>query len=472
MRLFRRNPSTGADWSKDYIEHLRSVHFALIIVSITGIVVSRVPDTTELHVAQEQLRAIRDFVENVAPKSGVDADAKWFQFTFEGKKYATSLDEAVGVVEDGCAPKLHPLSFEWVESQFALSDTLDAFQKRWTAFHCRLLRIYPIRKVATSVMTDPTVDLTRAPVSTSDGPPKGAEVLDGVMIFDSRVYEIINAGVPLDASSMLGGAQTWRIQFKPYSSTDFFEGEAAHPYAAFKALQLPHMQLHFFFVYSADFREKKERTLQDAFLKVRQPRWRDAMDFSDMAGVLTRIAKGRTHYKLRDLSDWLNEEVARYERKDLEIVGVKFPMADESRWGIVVIFAILSYFWLHLSELSTKAEIRHTGLDVPWIGLYRSLYASILIWITVLGLPTIAVFFFVGAIIHYSDGVRWYAMFSQWRVFPIWVTALAVGCLILSMASCVKVTQLARLAAQLRQASTPKKTESNEDTGSAAKSST
>jgi hypothetical protein len=54
MALFRRS-SSDARWSKDYIEHLCSVHFVLIAVAVTCIAVSRTPDINRRRAGKSQL---------------------------------------------------------------------------------------------------------------------------------------------------------------------------------------------------------------------------------------------------------------------------------------------------------------------------------------------------------------------------------------------------------------------------------
>jgi len=57
MALFRRS-SSDAHWSKDYIEHLRSVHFVLMVVAVTCIAVGISPNVVELENAQHQIGLI------------------------------------------------------------------------------------------------------------------------------------------------------------------------------------------------------------------------------------------------------------------------------------------------------------------------------------------------------------------------------------------------------------------------------
>ena len=74
MALLRRKSTGDVHWSKDYIEHLRSVHFVLVVVAVTCIAVSRGPDITLLKSAQSQIHAIIDVVAAVK----VDAEREVF----------------------------------------------------------------------------------------------------------------------------------------------------------------------------------------------------------------------------------------------------------------------------------------------------------------------------------------------------------------------------------------------------------
>jgi hypothetical protein len=62
MPILRVTANGDAHWSRDYIEHLRAVHFVLIVSAVTSIALSRAPSTPQLQVAQHQIRTIIEFV--------------------------------------------------------------------------------------------------------------------------------------------------------------------------------------------------------------------------------------------------------------------------------------------------------------------------------------------------------------------------------------------------------------------------
>ena len=50
--------SSGPHWSKDYVEHLRTIHFSLIALSLAAIVLATSANPSEITKAREQIRAI------------------------------------------------------------------------------------------------------------------------------------------------------------------------------------------------------------------------------------------------------------------------------------------------------------------------------------------------------------------------------------------------------------------------------
>jgi hypothetical protein len=112
----------GADDSKDFVEHLRTVHFALLAISLALVVIASSPSPVAIKRAKEQIRTISDAV---TPRMWKD---EWliqtayeqvndvydttcrtrpepFEFTVRGKKFAAIFENTnVGVIgPDGAA---------------------------------------------------------------------------------------------------------------------------------------------------------------------------------------------------------------------------------------------------------------------------------------------------------------------------------------------------------------------------------
>jgi len=91
------------------------------------------------------------------------------------------------------------------------------------------------------------------------------------------------------------------------------------------------------------------------------------------------------------ISSNLQEEASKPKADSFEVFGVKFPVEKATRWGILLIVGIQLYLWIHLHELSPRLKEGDAGWDVAWIGVYRSLPARILFVASTALLPVVTI---------------------------------------------------------------------------------
>jgi hypothetical protein len=111
----------------------------------------------------------------------------------------------------------------------------------------------------------------------------------------------------------------------------------------------------------------------------------------------------------------------------IEAFGLKIAATDVTRWGLLVLLAAQFYFWLHLYELTRRIEPSDPGWKVAWIGIYQPWLAFVTVVVSACILPLVA------------------ASLAAYRLrldgHPYWqrsITALATGvsaCLALSIGS-------------------------------------
>src|ERR1700685_3637016 len=135
MALFRRS-SSDAHWSKDYIEHLRSVHFVLIAVAVTCIAVSRGPDIGQLENAQVQVHQLLDVAKQEEPES----KHKFVTISVKNKLYFSELETAPSLVQfcDKMSNAVNGWEFFLSGWSFNLTnaDNLERFIHYWNVFNC------------------------------------------------------------------------------------------------------------------------------------------------------------------------------------------------------------------------------------------------------------------------------------------------------------------------------------------------
>jgi hypothetical protein len=79
-----------------------------------------------------------------------------------------------------------------------------------------------------------------------------------------------------------------------------------------------------------------------------------------------------------------------------EAFGMKFPAGQVTLWGIVVLLAVQLYFFVYLKQLSGKLEKSDGGWDVPWIGMDVSMLARIMLFLSTVVLPLAAMTLLAG----------------------------------------------------------------------------
>lgn len=78
-----------------------------------------------------------------------------------------------------------------------------------------------------------------------------------------------------------------------------------------------------------------------------------------------------------------------------EAFGLKVPLSQLTFWGIIIIASIQFYLYLHLMELHSKVKPDDSGWDIAWVGVYESIQSKMLFFISICILPFCAVFLLV-----------------------------------------------------------------------------
>jgi hypothetical protein len=104
---------------------------------------------------------------------------------------------------------------------------------------------------------------------------------------------------------------------------------------------------------------------------------------------LWRAAQGRRGLDLQALAADLNAETDR-RGETFEAFGLKFADSQITRWGALVLLAVQLYFVTYLKRLSASLRVDDPGWDVPWIAMDNSLLARSLLFISTVLLPGFA----------------------------------------------------------------------------------
>lgn len=439
MPLLRRRSSPTAHWSKDFIEHLRAVHFTLIVLAVIAIISGRAPDVLKMRTAQNQLRAIRNMMEEIPQSSsmhdrdvlfrGDEAKLPSRGFLFDRKdQIAFPIPFGIALVRGNCLGGSEKFaSVNDILGKAAGDVTLDSFQSLWNTLNCS--RVF----------------------------------IETVGFYESVMYrQLPREPTPL---SFVTSQQLAHIK-KKERMVSLKLGKAGWDAKALEAFVGHHIEtppetiLMTFDVVDYDTLQTfgyivvrmSEAIAYDGHnsLKQRNPAWDCKVDFAHCFVELDDIAIGKGAYSLKNLSQWLEEEVAHSEPGHIDVFGIKFPADSQAQWGIILIVTVLLYFWMHLRELSPRLKAAHSGVEIAWPGLYRSWIAYVVVWGTVVFVPLYALWILGLNRVHYKSPWRTFVA-SNWRDVGLWLAVPLVLYSVLSVWSCLKLRRLALLADAARQ---------------------
>jgi hypothetical protein len=450
MGLFRRT-SSDAHWSKDYIEHLRSVHFVLIAVAVTCIAVSRTPDIGRLESAQTQIHQLIDVAARHKPPSQV----QFLVVTVASKTYFAELEPEDWFIAKcfGNTKQDEVISADHWEETLASKDNLSDLAEEWDAALCdghvfftNISRIS--KKSSTDDGRDGTVRFVKANKKVLLN--KGYLYIEDLDIFiDDRAsdWPIGKEGFYVNKDELsFPRLKSGNIIFSNADDADSIHSSLTEIPFYYQTLQFT----------------KELRFAYWRYMHVLVDNWDCNKPFNSCFPDLVVVAKNHTQYSLKDLASYIDGLVSN-QSKDFEVVGIKFPKEDLTRWGIILICSILAYFCIHLRELSPKISAKDDGLEVAWLGLYPSWYSQCLLWLSLVGLPALAIislgkrgakYEFLWSPEGKTHGSRvldWLKN-QPWKSLLIWIFLPLAICAVLGILSCLSAMKLAKLADTARTA--------------------
>jgi hypothetical protein len=113
--------------------------------------------------------------------------------------------------------------------------------------------------------------------------------------------------------------------------------------------------------------------------------------FSDAFPNLSNVTQKYEKLRFDEIDNILETEESRA-GDSFEAIGIKFPAEGVTRWGLLLILGIQLYLFLHLHELTPKLKPTDEGWEVAWIGVYKSHLARVLYFASSVLLPATAAF--------------------------------------------------------------------------------
>jgi hypothetical protein len=121
------------------------------------------------------------------------------------------------------------------------------------------------------------------------------------------------------------------------------------------------------------------------------PKWKDkgGLTFEDAFRELVAVDKPFENADLESARNILEAEADR-EGDVFEAVGMKVPADVAVRFGFLFVLALQLYMWIHLREFGSRLE-REPGFEVAWIGVYKSAPAQTVFRFSILYLPWVTI---------------------------------------------------------------------------------
>ncbi len=396
-----RSPVPGPHWTKDYAEHLRSIHFALIVVSAALIVLALSSSTSNIPEALRQIDGIAEvskqwqekwLEEAAARKVSGDSAAQLFTppnaavvlevSDKSDKKFVERLDTSftppnwvvVGEImqlrggDSGSSNFVESYSSSRPAAFVSRPVSLSGFKRIWDALYSGTYvqiaetladKGYFVRGrgMVGGKLSDVTDGLRSVEFARQRAP---SNYDDDAVCSLRRLLSTVKK--TLDTSSEYAYACTW----------DSWEHYALFlPIQRMRKVDLDGLEM------------LVSRFDKNGY----QPSHRD---FAHAFRALNDLTKDYQDLDINNFESILRSEQAR-SGESFEAFGIKFPGHGATAWGIVVILAIQTYFWIHLHEFKVKLDPKDPIGEIAWIGVYPSAASKLVFHLSAFVLPILAV---------------------------------------------------------------------------------
>lgn len=357
--------------SKDLLEQLRTVHFALLLLCLATVVVILTPDFGALSMALEQVRDL-SFIK-----------AKWSSNFFEGA-IADGI-ATFGTCVNAPRPITEAVSLPAIVGPFNLIIT-----RKWDLHYEGL-------KLPLEPQTIEKVPILRQPKTVQDF----KNLWDARLVVSCPRPNLNPAegdpahGWDVGAHRYAGtGMQTIHLvrSNKPYPIKNFIWRGAQPSMGWDRAGLLETSNEHWWWVIPT---RGSPTDLETHVLRMQNILQRLAQNRSDISDApfdvnfpnLKQLASDQQAMSLDQLQKQLESKLAEA-NGGFTAFSIKFPTEVSRRWAVFFIVIAQLYFSVHFAEYCRRGR---PSEDVAWIGAYDRIGARLLTWATVYVLPVVVV---------------------------------------------------------------------------------
>jgi len=340
----------GAD-SKDFIEHLRTVHFALVATCLALLAITLSPSPEAIRKANEELKEISEVAhnwdwgwQNSAITEKLKGQHEYSllscnQLPFHQVSFARDGDPFVAEFQGNNwglgYPRLEPEDHHGPAS-------LEEFRRYWD--------------------TDITV---LCPYHTADQ----------IDFFDRTLGGKGEEQIPLSSAQVSSVIEPNPKARHAYGEFEIGPGNSGNMGEYYAEITDSDPDSHTPTLYEIHIPVDKSVTvsvsMRDQIIKsYPQYQW----VHSGFKDAFEDLDKGTTGFQDLDFGHLkaVLELQAANSKDTLEAFGIKFPRGLTTRWGVLLILGIQLYLWIHLAECRKRA---FQSSDIAWIGSYKSAIA-------------------------------------------------------------------------------------------------
>jgi hypothetical protein len=382
-------------WSKDFVEHLRTVHFALIAVSVGLILLvlssSQYNAVTALVQVQEILDLKRQWSSDWIKRHGnalqkyvmPQSEIEYLHFRPAERSISLTSESGTNVILivpksdhmnsliiEATMPKenyhhLTKTDTDWSPSKFP--QTLSEFGEWWDGLAATPPIYFPdsIQEPA-QIGVEPSMNV---PVDSKGMADLLTASFSKVVAVDLRLKHI--------ESSRPSGTE---LQLQPVDViyTGVFQQKTIEGELTIFDSETVDVAIDTFKQYNAT-----QDCVFQSFKNLRPGAFKQSFrDLSFAAGAEADLP-------LENVRDFLHDEAAKGPEV-FEAFGMKFPAGQITLWGDLLLVSIQLYFFIYLRQLSGKLRPADPGWDVPWIGMDSSRLSNTIFYITLVILPCVA----------------------------------------------------------------------------------
>jgi len=367
-------------WSKDFVEHLRTVHFALLTVSL-GLILLLSSKPYDVQKAQIQLEEILLLKSWWAP-NGLTLPGR-LPFGLLEMQY-TAADPVPNQSRDDSTSKPLPVT-DTFEAALDLGTekkniTFVLPQVNW--YWCR-----QFKGSSPAIFFDDPEAPREFPNRMRDLPQWWKRLDNNYSVY--RVVEVLPIGAAaylLPHTGSREGTVTISELNSGHAGNDRVQlsltPSCQHTDSFLSALD-GRGHAFIFRIHLLLEQRMSQSALNDRFMDLTPG------PFEKTFSNLVKATRGREDLDLGLLLNKISEEAAKGPEV-FEAFGLKFPAEQVSVWGGVVLMGVQLYLFLYLKKLSNKLEPDAAGWDMPWIAMDQSRWAQLVVLLTFVVLPIAA----------------------------------------------------------------------------------